>query len=40
MSIRERLYAATTAPNDVTYTVENLECRESFAWLTENGWIE
>lgn len=27
------------APNNVTYTVENIECRASMEWLSENGWI-
>lgn len=27
------------APEDLTYTVENAECRESIQWLVENGWI-
>lgn len=26
-------------PGDVTYTIENEECRNSMCWLAENGWI-
>ncbi|MDF2615799.1 MAG: Xylose isomerase-like barrel, partial [Sedimentibacter sp.] len=24
---------------DITFTVENQECRESIEWLVKNGWI-
>lgn len=27
------------APGTVTYTIENVECRDSMRWLSENGWI-
>jgi len=27
------------APENLTYTIENLECRDSMRWLEENGWI-
>jgi len=28
------------ASNDVTFTLENLECKESLKWLSENGWLD
>ncbi len=27
------------APGNLTYTVENSECRQSIKWLDENGWL-
>lgn len=28
------------APGNLTYTLENLTCRRSLDWLSENGWLE
>ncbi|MFA9422125.1 MAG: sugar phosphate isomerase/epimerase family protein [Sedimentibacter sp.] len=28
------------SPADLTYTVENSECRESIQWLVANGWLK
>jgi len=28
------------APEDITYTIENLECAQSLRWLAEHGWID
>lgn len=28
------------SPENITFTVENQECRESIQWLDENGWLK